>query len=491
MSDAIEAAPHDSERWWPGTDEPTRIVAAEDGRLQDDQRSPFERDRDRLLYTDEFERLRGVTQVVSPTEGILCHDRHSHSLRVEQLAMRMVQNISRQKERPAGWPAEVPIMWVVAAAALAHDLGHPPFGHVAEQELDRLLRFGKIRDADGFEGNAQSFRIISRLAAHRDGGSGLRLTRRVLRATLKYPWLSNSIPAAYEAHRKYGAYSDDAGAFRFATSVQPGEARASRSLEAAIMDAADAITYSVHDLFDFYRAGLIDVGRLEMLTESERTDIARRQEPPSAEQTKSLALLLLSFSGWGRYDDSRKSRSDVQRVTSHLITTLLSQHQLQWSERDGWQVEPDHAASYVMDFFKGLTRRYVIDSDTLAVTQVGHRRVVRRLFKMYIRSLVDREYRIFPSLFRSEAQLLGEAIREAGPSKPTGGVTVDDEETAAAENEPSWIDPIDNVPPSLRVRAGRLAADVVASLTDRQALSLHVRVSGLLPQDGFAGQRDA
>lgn len=88
------------ERWWPDDSGVQRLAHADEGKAADDNRTWFERDRDRLLYADEFERLRGVTQVVSPTEGILCHDRHSHSLRVEQLAMRMATNQRLLATRP-------------------------------------------------------------------------------------------------------------------------------------------------------------------------------------------------------------------------------------------------------------------------------------------------------------------------------------------------------------------------------------------------------
>ncbi|MCU0616514.1 MAG: dNTP triphosphohydrolase [Gemmatimonadaceae bacterium] len=484
----------DGTRWWPAPDGSARVSEVNDGRDEDDSRDPFVRDRDRLLYTDEFERLRGVTQVVSPTEGILCHDRHSHSLRVEQLAMRMAQNPQLLATRPNDAPDEAPDLSVVAAAALAHDLGHPPFGHVAEEELDALLRQPIIEDEDGFEGNAQSFRILTRLAAHRRGGRGLRLTRRVLRATLKYPWLSPAMPARYEKHRKYGAYLNDRAAFEFAIRGHAGAERAPRSLEAAIMDAADAITYSVHDLLDFFRAGLIDLGRLQTLTPEEYDAIARSR-PKNAGVRNGLLAIMPLFAGFTRYEDSLAGRSDVQQLTSRLITTLVGRHALRWNAVDGWEVVPDPETEYAMDFLKGLTRRYVIDSDTLAVTQVGHRRVVRRLFKLYIRSLVEREHRVFPAQFRGDAEQLGREIRD------TPLDAADETTTELAQQGVDSInvsappvrsdDPVLRVPKPLRIRAARLAADVVASLTDRQALSLNLRVSGLLPQDGFAGQRDA
>src|SRR5690606_26809249 len=150
-----------------------------------------------------------------------------------------------------------------------------------------------------------------------------------------------------------------------------------------------------------------------------------------------------------RYDDSRESRADVQRVTSQLITTLLAQHSLNWTVVDGWTVEARPEAAHVMNYLQGLTRRFVIDSDTLAVTQVGHRRVVRGLFRLYVRSLVEMEYRVFPSLFRDEAARLGAEVDLA--NKASG------ETPAELPIGADPTDPIERVPPELRVRAARLS----------------------------------
>lgn len=474
----------DAERWWPSARGEEQTALLSSGSAPDDNRTPFERDRDRLLYADEFERLRGVTQVVSPTEGILCHDRHSHSLRVEQLAMRMATNERLLASRPAGAPTDLPHPQVVAAAALAHDIGHPPFGHVAEAELDTLLRSETFQDPDGYEGNAQSFRILTRLASHRAGGLGLRLTRRVLLATLKYPWLSGTMPAPYGPEkRKYGAYADDQAAFDFVTKhvgITDGSRR-QRSIDAAVMDAADAITYSVHDLFDFYRAGLIDLGRAGERAPDEIAEIAGAEIGRGAHLLPSIQRLFWVFSDWPGYDDSRHARENVQTATSHLITTLLEGHTFAWNDESGWSMRSNDDIELAMRFMHGLTRRYVIDSDTLAATQVGHRRVVKRLFRMYLMALVRDEVRVFPSFFRVEAQSISNEVRAAM--------------TKAAIRKPGDFGELRSAIPSvalrLRRRAGRLAADTVASLTDRQALALSARVSGMSPQDGFAGQRDA
>jgi dGTPase len=185
---------------------------------------------------------------------------------------------------------------VVEAAALAHDLGHPPFGHVAEDELNRLV--SPVVGADGYEGNAQSFRIITRLAVRRaDSRHGLDLTRATLDAALKYPCL------AVEGAHKYGAFRDDQEAFQFARALHQPEDTHPR-IEAQIMDWADDITYSIHDTEDFYRAGLIPLHLLRASsTERGRfldRAIQRRAKigKPFAQQRQELEEIFRSFCDW-------------------------------------------------------------------------------------------------------------------------------------------------------------------------------------------------
>ncbi|HEY7034581.1 MAG TPA: dNTP triphosphohydrolase [Thermomicrobiales bacterium] len=134
-----------------------------DGANPRDPRTPSRRDRDRILYSAAFRRLGGITQVAAPTERYPLHNRLTHTLEVAQIGRSLAENLTRtpggRKLAAAAGGIDPD---VVAAAALAHDLGHPPFGHVAEKELDELVR---RRSYDGFEGNAQSFRIVTRLAA--------------------------------------------------------------------------------------------------------------------------------------------------------------------------------------------------------------------------------------------------------------------------------------------------------------------------------------
>ena len=148
-----------------------------------DCRTAFQRDRDRLLYSDYLRRLASVTQVASAAEGASFHNRLTHSIKVAQVGRRLAELLlSRDKDLAGFLDPDV-----VEAAALAHDLGHPPFGHVADRHLCALAVENDL--GDGFEGNAQTFRIVTRLSVRRSGGGlGLDLTRATLAATAKYPW---------------------------------------------------------------------------------------------------------------------------------------------------------------------------------------------------------------------------------------------------------------------------------------------------------------
>ncbi len=145
---------------------------------------------------------------------------------------------------------------VVEAAALAHDLGHPPFGHAAERELDKLMRDAGV--LDGFEGNAQTFRVLTKLAIRSSDFPGLNLCRATLNAVLKYPWYRQTFPERRQ--QKWGAYGAESGEFAWVRGPEPRDTR--KCAEAELMDFADDIAYAIHDVEDFYRAGLIPLDRL-------------------------------------------------------------------------------------------------------------------------------------------------------------------------------------------------------------------------------------
>lgn len=413
---------------------------------QRDNRSPFQRDRDRILYTSAFRRLAGVTQVFSADEGHVFHNRLTHSLEVAQVARRIAERLlgdgCDEAEKLGGLDPDV-----VEAAALAHDLGHPPFGHTAEEELDELVRQAGI--PDGFEGNPQSFRIVTKLALRSPYHEGLDLTRATLNAILKYPWFREGTGTRY---RKRGAYRSEQTEFGFARAlVPPGDER--KSLEAEIMDWADDVTYAVHDVADFFRAGLVPLDRLcSDNDDSERRRFfdgvfARHRQPedslghPRAELEQAFEDLVAFIPVDEIHLGTKKHRAALRSTTAGLIATYVRAVQLDASAIEGGsrlRIEPaKHKKEVIM--LKELTWHYVILNPSLASKQFGQRRIIRDLFNIFhsaARSPKDQT--VFPFAYR-------ELIQAAGGS----GAEVT-----------------------------RLVTDMIAGMTEQQAASLHRRVTG-------------
>ena len=300
------------------------------------------------------------------------------------------------------------------AAALAHDLGHPPFGHIAEYELDSLTRKAGLRD--GFNGNAQSFRIVTKLAVgdpvDRDDPSrlirGLNLTRATLDGILKYPWIHGS--NSHE-RRKWGAYETERGQFNW---VRKGQrARSLRKCAVAeLMDWSDDITYAVHDLVDFYRAGQIPLDRLaDKRNASERKlffdgVFVRRPKllPRKGQLERAFQGILDFFPIDRRYDGSLAQRSGLWHFTTVLISAFVEA--ISVARPKTWSnglVDIKSREKDEITILKELTWHYVILNHDLSTVQHGQREAVRTVFKTMLNASEDKKkWSLFPLEYQEE-----------------------------------------------------------------------------------------
>jgi len=353
---------HATARW--AAEPPKRAAAAgfEPARFG---RGPFERDRARVLHTSALRRLAAKTQVVEVDAGDFPRTRLTHSLECAQ--------IGRELGGALGCDPDL-----VDAACLAHDLGHPPFGHNGEFALADVAA-----PCGGFEGNAQSLRLLTRLEA-KVPGAGLNLTRATLDSTLKYPWLAGpGLP-------KYGAYADDAEVFAW---IRLGAPPGRRCLEAQVMDWADDVAYSVHDLEDGLHAGLITLRALADLADrkaiSELT--ADQYCAPGSVSPDELAEVfedLLALPCWpAGFDGGPAALAALKNLTSELIGRLCGAAHQATVEASGGQPLTRYAADLVVPrrqrlecaLLKGVTAYYVMSRAGAAATQARERELIMEL----------------------------------------------------------------------------------------------------------------
>ncbi len=413
-------------------------------------RTAFERDRARVLHSSALRRLAAKTQVVEVDAGDFPRTRLTHSLECAQIGRELGKALGADPD-------------LVETACLAHDIGHPPFGHNGEAALDDVARA-----CGGFEGNAQSLRLLTRLEAKVvtavGRSAGLNLTRAALDASLKYPWMAppgavppGAVPpgaappgaappgAAPPAGAKYGAYGDDGEIFGW---IRDGTPRRRPCLEAQIMDWADDVAYSVHDLEDGLHAGHIMLRQLQ--DESERLPLAQLtaatyadpEEPATVAELCAVLAELLAPGYWpSGFDGDTRALAALKNLTSELIGRFCRAAQDATREEYGGGPLTRYAADLIVPrqqrlecaLLKGVTAHYVMSRPGVGAVQARQRELIAGLAE---------------AVARGAPATLDPALRPAW---------------AAAQSD------------ALRLR---VVVDQIASLTDTSAVGWHRRLCG-------------
>ncbi|MGW0816011.1 deoxyguanosinetriphosphate triphosphohydrolase [Streptomyces viridiviolaceus] len=401
-------------------------------------RTAFQRDRARVLHSAALRRLAGKTQVVTPGERNPMWDasprtRLTHSLECAQ--------VGRELGAALGCDPDL-----VEAACLSHDLGHPPFGHNGEQALNEFAE-----DCGGFEGNAQSLRLLTRIEPKRfvtdpESGDlvsvGLNLTRAALDAATKYPWPRGAHPTD-PASVKFGVYEDDRPVFDWVRADAPGTRTC---FEAQVMDWSDDVAYSVHDVEDGLHAGHIDPNCL--LADPERHAVFEvavgRYVPADTDHAELAAALdrLLAQEWWPHgYDGSAVAQARLKDATSQLIG------------------------------------RFCLAAEGATRAAFGTGRLTRYTAEL----VVPRETRLECAVLKAVADLYVMQRAEQERLRADQRIVVAELAEALTARAPDGLDPQFR---ALLDRAGddrarkRVIVDQIASLTDASARSLHARLTG-------------
>lgn len=393
------------------------------------ERDDFARDRARVLHSAALRRLAAKTQVLSPASPVdFARNRLTHSLEVAQVGRELATRLRLSED-------------IVDTACLSHDLGHPPFGHNGERALNDWAE-----DFGGFEGNAQSLRILVRLEPKVSDSSGtsvgLNLTRASLDATSKYPWTAEHPLPDPGGRLKFGVYPSDEAVFHWMREGAPGRVRC---IEAEVMDLSDDIAYSVHDFEDAVTNGYLDPARLTDPDEHEALITAIQRWVGydfSREELEEALLRLTRLSTWLHgFHGTRGDLAQLKNLTSELIGRFS--RAATTATRDAYpgalltryraHVVVPRIVEVEIAVLKGVIGAVVVSIDGRKELYKEQRRVLKRL---------------------------ATALWEAGPAA-LDPVFAGDFEDAGSDAD-----------------RRRVVVDQVASLTDQVALAWHARFVG-------------
>ena len=361
--------------------------------VDDDPRSPVAKDRDRIIHSSAFRRLQGKSQIVGVEVGDFYRTRLTHTLECAQIGRGIAEAVAGTEDLTGVVDQPAHLVEVVEAACLAHDLGHPPYGHNGEFALST-----KMTDYNGtlFEGNAQSFRVVTFLEpkchgyTKKGGGDtrsvGLDLTRATLRALMKYPWAEDTPQARTKG--KFGVY-DDSADLEYFEWVWDGQPPTAPVLSARIMDRSDDIAYAVHDFEDGVWGGMIPlyellaasprvISRLEEHYKQRPTLLFPDRDTISATVRGLLASDRLDYLRDGPFDRTRYHRAALKNFTAELIGDFIKQSTAGGRFRE----LPDQAARR-LKLLKDMATIWMIDRSDIATVRFGQRKLIEQIYDGY------------------------------------------------------------------------------------------------------------
>ena len=332
-------------------------------------RTEFMRDRARVIHSAALRRLAAKTQVAVPWENDFQRTRLSHSLECAQIGRELGESLGADPD-------------LLETACLSHDMGHPPFGHNGEEALAEVAA-----PCGGFEGNAQSFRLLTRIEAKTvdsNGKSmGLNLTRASLDAATKYPWASAENP------RKFGVYDDDVEIFNW---VRQGAPAGSKCIEAQIMDWSDDCAYSVHDFEDAIFAGQVTVQNFDNDFEILYSEMTNSYGSDATKDEAAAALTRLQqLSCWPiNFDRSHRSLARLKDTASQLIGRFVLSAELETRKVHGdgpltrysANLEIPRDQKIEVDFLKSVAGHYLIGASASQERYAKQQIVIHELVDM-------------------------------------------------------------------------------------------------------------
>jgi dGTPase len=317
-------------------------------------RSEFQRDRDRIVHAGAFRRLEYKTQVFINHEGDLFRTRLTHSLEVAQIARVLARNLHLNED-------------LTEAIALAHDLGHTPFGHAGQDELNACMR-AFAPEAGGFEHNLQSLRVIDELEERYASFNGLNLCFETREGVLKH------------CSMKHAKQLGDVGQ-RFLDRTQP-------SLEAQLANLADEIAYNNHDIDDGLRSGLLTIEQLQTVPIFARHFATTLHKWPALNERRVVAETIRSMINTLITDVAQTTQANlIVAAPADADAARRCQPLVAFSPKI--RVEADTLKKFLLE---NLYRHYKV----MRMTNKA-RRIVRELFDAFVH-----ESRLLPPDYRHE-----------------------------------------------------------------------------------------